>query len=59
MDAGMRDVALEVERVLTAHSVIEWQTNEDVQRQMRRDVKGSLRAMGTYRANPRWMSSPT
>ena len=28
--------------------MIEWQTNEDVQRQMRRDVKGSLRAMGTY-----------
>ena len=48
VDAGIRDVALEVERVLTAHSVIEWQTNEDVQRQMRRDVKGSLRAIGMY-----------
>ena len=48
VDSGMKDVALEVERVLTAHSVIEWQTNEDVQRQMRRDVKGSLRAIGMY-----------
>ena len=48
VDSGMKDVALEVERVLTAHSVIEWQTNDDVQRQMRRDVKGSLRATGRY-----------
>ena len=48
LDAGMRDVALEVERVLTAHSVIEWRINDDVLRQMRRDVKGSLRATGRY-----------
>ena len=39
---------LKVEEVLTGHAVIEWQTNEDVQRQMRRDVKGSLRATGLY-----------
>ena len=44
----MRDVALKVEEVLTGHAVIEWQTNEDVQRQMRRDVKGSLRPTGLY-----------
>ncbi len=48
VDSGMKDVALEVERVLTAHSVIEWRTNDDVLRQMRRDVKGSLRATGRY-----------
>ena len=48
VDASMRDVALRVEEVLTGHAVIEWQTNEDVQRQMRRDVKGSLRATGLY-----------
>ena len=48
VDAGMRAVALEVEGVLGGHAVIEWQTNEDVQRQMRRDVKGSLRATGLY-----------
>ena len=48
VDASMRAVALEVEGVLSGHAVIEWQTNEDVQRQMRRDVKGSLRATGLY-----------
>ena len=48
MDTGMRDVALKVEEVLSGHAVIEWHTNEDVQRQMRRDVKGSLRATGLY-----------
>ena len=44
----MRDVALRVEVVLAGHAVIEWQSNDDVQRQMRRDVKGSLRATGRY-----------
>ena len=48
LDAGMRDVALKVEEVLNGHAVIEWQTNEDVQRQMRRDVKGSLRTTRLY-----------
>ena len=48
VDAAMRDVALRVEEVLAGHAVIEWQSNDDVQRQMRRDVKGSLRATGRY-----------
>ena len=48
VDADMRDVALRVEGVLAVHAVIEWQSNDDVQRQMRRDVKGSLRATGRY-----------
>ena len=48
VDADMRDVALKVEGVLAGHAVIEWQSNDDVQRQMRRDVKGSLRATGRY-----------
>ena len=48
VDADMRDVALRVEGVLAGHAVIEWQSNDDVQRQMRRDVKGSLRATGRY-----------
>ena len=48
VDADMRDVALGVERVLAGHAVIEWRFNDDVQRQMRRDVKGSLRATGRY-----------
>ena len=48
VDTDMRDVALRVEVVLARHAVIEWQSNDDVQRQMRRDVKGSLRATGRY-----------
>ena len=48
MDDSMRDVALKVEAVLNGHAVIEWQTNDDVQRQMRRDVKGSLRGTRLY-----------
>ena len=48
VDTDMRDVALRVEGVLAGHAVIEWQSNDDVQRQMRRDVKGSLRATGRY-----------
>ena len=48
VDDDTRDVALRVEEVLTGHAVIEWQSNDDVQRQMRRDVKGSLRVTGLY-----------
>ena len=48
VDSEMRDISLKVEEVLSGHAVIEWQTNEDVQRQMRRDVKGSLRTTGLY-----------
>ena len=48
VDASMRAVVLKVEEVLSGHAIIEWQTNEDVQRQMRRDVKGSLRTTGLY-----------
>ena len=48
MDDVARHTALQVEQVLAGHAVIEWQTNEDVQRQMRRDVKGSLRTTRLY-----------
>ena len=48
MDDVARHTALQVERVLAGHAVIEWHTNEDVQRQMRRDVKGSLRSTGLH-----------
>ena len=51
VDDDTRDVALRVEEVLTGHAVIEWQSNDDVQRQMRRDVKGNLRATGLYSEN--------
>ena len=46
VDDDMRDVALRIEGVLAGHAVIEWQSNDDVQRQMRRDMKDSLRATG-------------
>ena len=48
VDDAARDTALSVEQVLAGHAVIDWQTNDDVQRQMRRDVKGRLRATGLY-----------
>ena len=48
VDDVARDTALRVEGVLAGHAVIEWQSNDDVQRQMRRDVKGNLRATGRY-----------
>ena len=48
VDDAARDTALSVEQVLAGHAVIDWQTNDDVQRQMRRDVKGSLRSTGRY-----------
>ena len=48
VDDTARDTALSVEQVLAGHAVIDWQTNDDVQRQMRRDVKGSLRSTGLY-----------
>ena len=48
VDDIARDTALKVEKVLAGHAVIEWQTNDDVQRQMRRDVKGSLRNTRLY-----------
>ena len=48
VDDAARDTALSVEQVLAGHAVIDWQTNDDVQRQMRRDVKGSLRFTGLY-----------
>ena len=48
VDDAARDTALSVEQVLAGHAVIDWQTNDDVQRQMCRDVKGRLRATGLY-----------
>ena len=48
VDTEMQEVALKVEKVLNGHAVIEWQANDDVQRQMRRDVKGNLRSTGLY-----------
>ena len=38
VDAGIRDVALEVEEVIARHTVIDWQNNYDAQREMRQEL---------------------
>ena len=44
-----RDVALRVESVVVRHSgVVDWQSNEEVKRLMRRDIKRELRPSGEY-----------
>ena len=48
VDAGIRDVALEVEEVIARHTVIDWQNNYDAQREMRQELKGALRTTGIY-----------
>lgn len=49
LDESLKAVALNVDRALQEHSrVIDWQTNAEVQRQMRRDVKRILRPSGDY-----------
>ncbi len=48
VDAGIRDVALEVEEVIARHTVIDWQNNYDAQRAMRQELKGALRTTGIY-----------
>ena len=43
-DEGTKDIALGVEAVINQHNVVvDWQTNLEVQREMRRDVKRRLR----------------
>ena len=49
LDGDLRDAALAVERVVQGHvTVVDWQSNLEVQRQMRRDIKGELRNTGKY-----------
>ena len=48
-DATAKGLALDVEIQLERHlSVIDWPSNPDVQREMRRDIKRSLRSAGDY-----------
>lgn len=48
-DDVMKNVALKVEEVIDGHrAVIEWQSNLEVRREMRRDIKRVLRAKGGY-----------
>ena len=48
-DEGTKDVALNVESVVLRHSgIVDWQTNDEVKRLMRRDIKRELRRTGDY-----------
>ena len=49
VDEGTKTISDKVERVIVHHKeVIDWQTNLDVQREMRRDIKRELRPTGDY-----------
>ena len=49
IDEEAKRVSQEVERVIAQHrDVIDWQSNLDVQREMRRDIKRELRPTGDY-----------
>ena len=45
----MKLVSMEVEDLLSRHrAVVDWQSNPEVQREMRRDIKRALRPTGEY-----------
>ena len=49
LEGGIRDAALAVESVVQGYvTVVDWQSNLEVQREMRRDIKGSLRDTNKY-----------
>ena len=48
-DEETKEIAKKVESVVARHTgVVDWQSNEDVQRLMRRDIKRALRHTGDY-----------
>ena len=48
-DEETKEIAKKVETVVAGHTgVVDWQSNEDVQRLMRRDIKRELRPTGDY-----------
>ena len=48
-EQDLKDAALALEGVIKQHAgVVEWQSNPDVQRLMRRDIKRELRPSGNY-----------
>ncbi len=48
-DEQTKDVALKVESVIVRHSVVvDWQSNEEIKRLMRRDIKRELRPTGDF-----------
>ena len=49
IDKTMKSVSMEVEGLLSRHqAVVDWQSNPEVQREMRRDIKRALRPTGEY-----------
>ena len=49
VDEETKRISERVEKVIVHHKdVIDWQTNLDVQREMRRDIKRELRPTGDY-----------
>ena len=49
LDEEVKSVSLKVEEALEGHkSVVDWQSNLEVQREMRRDIKRELRLTGEY-----------
>ena len=49
LDEEIKRVSEDVEKVISRHQdVIDWQSNLDVQREMRRDIKRELRPTGDY-----------
>ena len=49
LDETMKLVSMEVEDLLSRHrAVVDWQSNPEVQREMRRDIKRALRPTGEY-----------
>ena len=48
-DEDLKRVAVKVDGVLNRHkAVVDWQSNQEVQREMRRDIKRELRESGNY-----------
>ena len=49
LDEGTKKIALDIENIISQHTdVVEWQSNLEVLREMRRDVKRELRPVGDY-----------
>ena len=53
VDDGKKQTSRRVEELLSRHrSVVDWQSNLEVQREMRRDIKRELRPTGDYTEEP-------
>ena len=48
-DEGLKSLALNVEERLSQHmDIVDWQSNDEVQSMMRRDIKRQLRPVGDF-----------